>query len=254
MSLKPREMVCYLAIKHNGDWNKIYEGIQIKTLPEESVMIEALKTLKSNYITILDDEYPQQLRQVYKPPFVLFYYGNIELLKNDNIVSFVGSRTISAYSQGAIGEVLGKTYKNNVIMSKLSRGVGNITTQYAYENGMAQIVVMSSGIDNPYPYDLETRKLYDNIKEKPQALIISEFPNEVLADQNTCATTHRLLGSGLSKEMFVVQANERSGSLLAINYALSNSVEIVVLPQPYTSDSVNNNLIKDGADILLLAH
>lgn len=245
--MKARDILCYLAIRNNGDWDKIYKDVSNKTQVDDETIEETLATLKCNYITLVDDEYPQQLKQVYKPPFVLFYYGNIELLKKDNIVSFVGSRTISAYSQGAISEVLGKTYKNNVIMSKLSRGVGSITTQYAYENGMAQIVVMSSGIDNPYPYDSPTRKLYDNIKQKPQALIISEFPNEVLADQNTCATTNRLLGSRLSKEMFVVQANKSSSSLLAINFALSNDVEIVVLPQPYTSDSVNNGLIRDGA-------
>lgn len=245
--MKARDILCYYAIRNNGDWEKIYKNVCEKTKFSDETVEEALATLKCNYITILDDEYPQLLKQVYKPPFVLFYYGNIELLRNDNIVSFVGSRTISAYSQGAISEVLSKTYKHNVIMSNLSKGVGNITAQYAYENGMAQIVVMSSGIDNPYPYDLETRKLYDNIKDKPQALIISEYPNEVLADQTTCATTNRILGSRLNKEMFVVEINKRSGSLLALNYALDSGIEVVVLPQPYTSDSVNNSLIKEGA-------
>ena len=72
---KARNILIALSLKHNGDWDKIYEDIQNKTLVEDTYTQQA-ENIK-NVITILDEEYPQQLKNSFKPPFVLFYKGNI---------------------------------------------------------------------------------------------------------------------------------------------------------------------------------
>ena len=75
--MNSREILIYLAIKFEGDWDSIYSAINIKEEFDEKEAMKMIKQIKSSCITILDENYPQSLRRVTKAPFVLFYYGDI---------------------------------------------------------------------------------------------------------------------------------------------------------------------------------
>ena len=86
-----KDVLVYLACKYEGDWAKIYHAISHKEQVNEEDVKETLGRLECNTLVLLEEEYPEKLKQCYNPPFVLFYKGDISLL-NEEIVSFVGSR------------------------------------------------------------------------------------------------------------------------------------------------------------------
>ena len=69
-------------MKHEGDFKKIYESLKAKEPVDENEFIKLKRVLKTKYVTILDSNYPDFLKQVSCPPFVLFYEGNLKLAKN----------------------------------------------------------------------------------------------------------------------------------------------------------------------------
>lgn len=72
MLIKARNLVAYLAVKYNQNWNDIYNAIINKEPVDNETVEKTLATLKGEYITIIDDEYPSELKGSYRPPFVIF--------------------------------------------------------------------------------------------------------------------------------------------------------------------------------------
>ena len=75
-------VLLYFALKHDGDFEKIYNDIKEKVPVDENEFIKLKRGLKTKYVTILDNNYPKVLKQIACPPFVLFYEGNIRLAKD----------------------------------------------------------------------------------------------------------------------------------------------------------------------------
>ncbi|MDE5767737.1 MAG: hypothetical protein K2H56_04310 [Malacoplasma sp.] len=80
-----RNVLLYFAIKHNGDWEKIYDSISNKEMISDAICLETKNSIKKNWLTILDDNYPEELKKILKPPFILFYEGNVKLLNKSNL-------------------------------------------------------------------------------------------------------------------------------------------------------------------------
>lgn len=78
-----RKTLLYYALKYNGDFDKIYEAIKNTEQIDYQEFNELRKNLKYNYICATDEKYPEFLKKEICPPIVLFYHGNINLLKND---------------------------------------------------------------------------------------------------------------------------------------------------------------------------
>ena len=79
MSVKNRLVA--LAIKYNGDWRKIYNDVSNCIDVEEEYLLKA-ENLKCKVVTMVDEEYPPQLKQAWKPPFVLFNYGDLSIIQD----------------------------------------------------------------------------------------------------------------------------------------------------------------------------
>lgn len=88
------DVLLFFSIKYNGNWELIFEALEKK----EKIQIREINNLKNNfnykYSTIIDDSYPLLLKDVYKPPFLLYYDGNIDLL-NNKLVTLIGNWQIS---------------------------------------------------------------------------------------------------------------------------------------------------------------
>ena len=80
MNLNTEEIIASLAIKYEGDWDNIYKGLLNPQDRDLENYFEVVKTMKCKYVTILSPEYPDYFKYCFKPPFVLFYYGDIKLL------------------------------------------------------------------------------------------------------------------------------------------------------------------------------
>ena len=123
------------------------------------------------WLTILDPEYPEYLKQIYQPPAVLFYQGDLSLLSS-NLVSIVGSRQHSLYGQSAVNALIPDLVKGGLtIVSGLAKGIDQLAHKKAIESGGSTIAVIGTGIDQYYPKEnkqlqkrlLTTTFFYQNI-------------------------------------------------------------------------------------------
>jgi len=77
------QVILGLCLKHNNDWNAVYSELQSRQHHTNDEELERyVRNFHGNYITMLDADYPNRLKQKFKPPFVLYYEGDINLLKH----------------------------------------------------------------------------------------------------------------------------------------------------------------------------
>lgn len=240
-----RLLLIYLAIKFQGDYDKIVLAIHNDEYPvnyEEALKV--YKSLPCKVLTILDYEYPERLKAVWHPPLVLFYYGDISLL-DKRCISTVGSRDYSDYGKECTEKILSQIIQGNVLVSGMARGIDTIAHECAIKNGARTIAVLGSGID--YCYPPENKELYEEIKK--HHLLISEYPYDTNPDRDHFPQRNRIV-VGLANAIFVPQINSyQSGTMISINYGADIGKPIIVAPFPPGSNTINNQLINEGAII-----
>ena len=243
--LKGREIILYLALKHQGDWVSILNTLEKKEFDSEEQMRELIQKNRANYVTIVDDEYPEELKKIYKPPFILFYYGNWELLHLRRL-AIVGSRNCSEYSKKAIQTIIQGLQSHFVIVSGLARGIDGISHQEAIRVNAPTIAILGSGIDLCYPK--ENQKIYDYIKEN--GLLLSEHPLDTAPIKAHFPTRNRLIAA-LSQAILVVEASEKSGTAYTVQAGLEFGKDILCLPHSiFAPHHYTNRLIRDGAILI----
>ncbi len=246
--LKGREILIYLSLINEGNWEDILQDIKRKRkdFTEEDVKT-ALSSIKSNTITIIDDEYPDYLKRLFKPPIVLFYYGDISLMQDPSkSISVVGSRKCSDYGERMTNKIVSElASKEFVIVSGLAKGIDSIAHKAALSAGGKTIAVLGSGIDNCYPK--ENYLLYEEIKKNH--LLISEYPNDVLPNKENFPIRNRIIAY-LSRTLLITEASKNSGSFITTSYALQNGSDICCVPHDAEKGSACNHLIKEGAKLV----
>ena len=238
-----RVLLVYFAVKYQGNLDKILSALELKDI--DVPYDEALKIYESlpcKVMTILDYDYPKKLLRAYRPPIVLFYYGDISLL-DKQIIATVGSRKYTDYGKECTENIIKDIAKGHVIISGLARGIDTLAHQCAIDNGGRTIAVLGSGID--YCYPPENKKLYDEIKEKH--LLISEYPLNTPPSSEHFPMRNRIIVS-LADAIYVPQINTyNSGTMISLSIGLSLGKPIYVAPYPQGSGTINNNLINEGA-------
>lgn len=241
---EPRDILIYLAFKHEGDWDACVAGIRSHEHFDEEEYEKLLKTNGSKIITMLDDEYPNYLKTMMKPPLVLFYYGDISILKDQRKnVGYVGSREASSYgletAKNICKDLAGYGYN---VISGLASGIDTAATEGAIEGKGKAVAVLGNGID--YCYPSENTPLYRQLIH--EGLVISEYPGMTRPSKETFPFRNRLIAC-LSKAVVVGEASIRSGTLITVNYALSNNIDVGCVPYRAGENSACNVLIKEGA-------
>ncbi|MCR5505642.1 MAG: DNA-protecting protein DprA [Bacilli bacterium] len=245
MNLKrASELLASISILEGGDWYRIYERIQSHDIPEEELIDKTLKELKCHYITILDKEYPVELKRTVRPPFVLFYYGDISLAltNRDKLLAVIGSRECSEYGEMATRKIVSEVAKDLTIVSGLAKGIDAIAAETAINSGGRTIAIIGSGIDYCYPY--ENLELYRKIKK--DHLLISEYPGRTPPNQGNFPFRNRLIAF-FCKNILVTEAGDLSGTSITVNWGLSMGRDIMCVPYPLDRQSACNRMIKEGA-------
>jgi DNA processing protein len=249
--IKGRDIIIHLAIKYDGDWNRIYEAIKAKEPASVAEVNESLGRLTSETLTIIDEDYPENLKRIYKPPFVLFYHGDKRLLNYEKpSLAVIGSRRPSTYGITMTRSIVKDLVAGSIlIVSGLARGIDHIAHQAALGAAGKTIAVLGSGINRPYPE--ETKDTYERIKK--EQLVLSEYPDRVEPHKDNFPWRNRII-AGLAQAVFVSEARQRSGTLITVGYALYLGKDVYVLPHPANTDSSCNRLIRDGAVLVESAH
>ena len=243
MMYDSRMVLIYFALKYEGDYEKILTAIQLNEAPPEEEVVKAYQSLKCGALTILDYDYPTKLKQVTRPPFVLFYYGDITLINHTQILATVGARECNAYGRIATEKILSEVAPGRVIISGLAKGIDAFAHECAIRNGGRTIAVLGSGIDNCYPS--ENKELYEIIKKNH--LLISEYPGMVTPDGPHFPMRNRIV-TGLADGVFVPQINNyMSGTMVSITQSANMGKRVFVAPDQIGRPTINNRLIDEGA-------
>ena len=249
MTLTLREIAIYLSLYFKGDWNQMYQVYVSKQFDfSDPVIIAKVRNLKCGALTIFDDNYPEYLKTVPQPPFVLFYYGDISLIHEvEKNISVVGTRNPTAYGVNSTREVVHELADHFVVVSGLAKGIDGIAHQSAIEVGGRTIAVLGSGID--YCYPIENQELYDNIKSNPNNLIISEYPEDTIPSQINFPLRNRFIAA-FGRGLLITEAFRRSGTSITATFALELQKPIMVLPSEAFKESLCNKLISEGARLI----
>lgn len=166
------------------------------------------------YITIVDDEYPDQLREIFCPPLVLYYQGNLDLLRCPQL-GVVGARDMSSYGETVLRGLIPQVVKHQiVIVSGLAKGVDGMSHRLALANDGLTIGVIGCGLDRVYPP--ENQPLYEAVAK--QGLILSEYGRGEAPLAFHFPERNRVI-AGLSSVVVVIEAKKRSGSLITAKIA-----------------------------------
>ena len=241
------QIIKYFSYKYKGNWEEITLAIKNK---EPIDYVEAEKVISDDiqYISFIDKEYPLKFKDVTFSPWILYYKGDISLL-NKRIISFVGSRNTSKYYLDAVDKIIkeiAKLDKDIVICSGLALGLDTASHEAAIKYGLKTIAILPVGIDECYPKS--NYKLYEEICRN--GLVISEYPPHTSVPKEKFSSRNRLI-TGISDNVAVIEVRNYSGSLASINWALNQGKDIYVVPSPLNEeDTINNQIIKDGAFLL----
>ena len=209
---------------------------------------QALESENVQLIAWQNEAYPENLKQIDNPPYALFVKGQLPE-KEKFSVAIVGARRCSSYGAAMAREIAEELAKNEIeIISGMARGIDAIAARGALRGGGSSYAVLGSGVDVCYPAD--NKGLYNDLQNKGG--IISEQPMRSAPLKANFPARNRLI-SALADTIIIIEAKERSGSLITADMALEQGKEIYALPGPINSELSKgcNRLIQQGAEILL---
>lgn len=194
------------------------------------------------------EEFPKKLLEIPQPPKQLYVEGNLPSEDDYLFLTVVGSRKFSTYGKDACEKIIGELAGHNiVIVSGLAYGIDAIAHKSAIKNGLKTIAVPGSGLSRKVLYPSLNRKIAEEILENDGALL-SEFDPEQPATLYTFPQRNRIM-TGLSDAVLVIEATDKSGTLITARLAVDYNRELMVVPGSIFSPNStgSNKLINQGA-------
>ncbi|WP_409294390.1 DNA-processing protein DprA [Peribacillus sp. SCS-26] len=254
----------YHILKKDRHLARIYdrsynEWKQLLDLPQENLqnfyhdlhtlhikrLLEQYAANQIECLTISDSEYPPSLKNIFNPPWVLYTRGNQSLLSEACILAAVGSRKPGTYGLQVIKHLLPPLIKRGyVIASGLAAGIDTEAHKLAILHGGKTIGVLGSGLLQIYPRE-NTGLALEMMKK---GIVISEYSPFKKAEPWMFPNRNRII-SGLSAGVLLIEAKERSGSLITAYHAMEQGKDVFAVPGSILSPESRgtNKLIQDGA-------
>ena len=211
--------------------------------------LERVKAIGGDVLILDDGSYPALLREIDDPPPVLYVKGNWQACFDQPGIGVVGSRKCSTYGINA-SEMLSRDLASRgvSIISGLARGIDTAAHRGAIRGQGKTVAVMGTGIESVYPK--ENAGLVREILDSGGCLV-SQFPLDTPPIPENFPYRNRII-SGLSLGVLIVEASERSGSLITARLAMEQNREVMAVPGNITSGNSfgTNYLIKSGAKLV----
>lgn len=185
-------------------------------------------------LTIEDSLYPKLLKEIYNPPILLYYIGNVNILNSSSVSIFQGKK-VDIYGRKLLGYISNNLFKDNIkIVSRFDEDDRKL---FLNNDGDKNIIVLSSGIHE---------KLYCN-----KGVIITENEYYIKGTTENILRRNRIL-TGLAKELVIIQANVFDGVSYILENALEQNREVWVVPGNINDDTnvYTNELLKHGVNVL----
>lgn len=241
-AMTPRQCLIALSNKYDGDFDAIYNCVAQKKLEECTIDLLA-KSRYSKVVTLLDEEYPEMLKKSHKPPFVLYFAGNLKLISEEyknRICVYTSRYTEENYLDKIISDIGQLPISVVIVTSNKSIALGAIKT------GHNVVLVLASGILETTPQiDEETKR----IVLTHGGLIITSYPDSKTADIRSVLVKNNLMVN-ISTALLIGQAPELSSCSQFITTALNGGKDIMAYPTKPENGTLNNRLIQDGAELV----
>ena len=215
--------------------------------------LERLHRAETNVITIADENYPTRLKHIADPPAILFYRGTLPAHDRRHI-AVVGSRECTEYGIRAVEKIIGPLAQaGNVIVSGLAYGIDAHAHKATLTHNGTTVAVLGCGVDHASIYPSDNRALASEILAFGGALI-SEFPLGTHPMKFHFPMRNRVI-AGLCHGTFIVEASQKSGSLVTAKHALEFGRDVFALPGSINAPLSEgpHNLIKMGAILVTQA-
>jgi DNA processing protein len=211
--------------------------------------IEAIADSDFQVLTQNDEAYPHLLHHIPDPPPVLYIHGRLDLSAYQ--IAVVGSRMATSYGRNTAKRLCEQLVKHDIVItSGMARGIDTCAHKGALAAGGKTVAVLGSGLKNVYPP--ENRKLFDIIAEN--GAVISEFALHAEPEPGHFPQRNRII-SGISLGTVVVEAAQRSGSLITARLAAEQGREVFAIPGSIQAPTTRgtHNLIQQGAKLVQTA-
>ncbi|MCM1009528.1 MAG: DNA-processing protein DprA [Fusobacterium sp.] len=224
----------FIAARKNIDIEKVFAEVENRGI---------------KFLTFADENYPFMLKQIYNPPAVLYYKGDLSRINFNKTLAVVGSRRASTYAKDALKLVLKDLQNTDItIVSGLASGIDTTAHNIAIENGLKTIGVIASGFD--YTYPAGNKSLYEAI-EKEHGVIFTEYYPTFEPMKFRFPQRNRIV-SGLSYGTVVAEASLKSGALITANLTLEQGRDLMCIPGLITNPNTQGiyRLLKNGASLV----
>lgn len=217
-----------------------------REISEERIGMAYEKLMESGVLMTVfgDRDYPEKLSKIPDAPAVIFYKGKLPQNGQRNI-AVIGARNCSEYGKYVAKEFAAYFAKNNIgVISGMANGIDGVAQKAALKAGGFSTGVLGSGVNVCYP--MENYDLYKELIQK--GCIMSEYlPNE-RATANLFPPRNRII-SGMADALLVIEAKEKSGTLITVEMALEQGRDVYVVPGRITDELSKgcNKLLLEGA-------
>lgn len=209
------------------------------------------ESLTYPFITIFDKSYPQSLRHIPDPPLVIYYLGNPSLFQTSPNLSVVGTRYPSMEATRVMKKLLTPIVRSKwCIVSGMAKGVDSMAHKIAIDEGHTTIAVLGSGFQHVYPK--ENTSLFHQLSTNH--LVLSEYPPHTKPEKYYFPERNRII-SGLGFATLVIEAKQKSGTMITVDQALDQGKEVFAVPGSILAKTSEgcHQLIKEGAKLITSA-
>ncbi len=244
--------IYYLSEKELRKYNLLQESqiqniLAIKNTWDLQGQYTAFCRTGQGLVTLEDAEYPHLLSKIYDAPYGLYFLGNLPKSRQ-KMVAIVGARNCSEYGRKMAKDLAyALSSRNYWVVSGMARGIDACAHRGALDANGTTVAILGSGIDVCYPK--ENKYIYEEIKKA--GCILSEYPPKTQPMARQFPARNRII-SGMAKQVIVVEAREKSGSLITMDYALEQGKDIYAVPGRITDplSAGCNRLLAQGAGII----
>ncbi|MBQ8834504.1 MAG: DNA-processing protein DprA [Oscillospiraceae bacterium] len=221
------------------------EALRDKNLIPAEEILDYCGREKIHLLTYRDAAYPKRLKNISDPPLLLYYKGKLPDFDGNPVIGVVGTRKASAYGMTTakrMGYQIARC--GGIVVSGMAYGIDGMAMSGALTAGKPVVGVLGCGVDIVYP--LSNRALFRDTEQ--YGCILSEFAPGTPPAKWTFPKRNRLI-SGLSCGVLVIEAPEKSGSLITARQAAEQGRDVFVVPGNIDIPSFvgSNRLMRDGA-------
>lgn len=240
----------------NGEWPSLELMAKIAGCRNQTLFMERYiriddKVLREEFkefdsISIMDPEYPEELLWMHNPPVLLFYSGNIDLLKHPKI-AVVGSRSCSRTGIQSVEKIINELNNELIVVSGLAKGIDAAAHYAAIRNGGKTIGVIGTGLDVFYPRSNKQLQKYMGGSH----LVLTEYGPGQSPQKHHFPERNRII-AGLSRAVIVAEARMRSGSLITCERAMEEGRDVFAIPGSILDGRSDgcHHLIQEGAKLV----